>query len=466
MSKMYLPTITASWKNYIENAEKVYQDLQEQITKKLDTAITEALDSFSRDCHLDDKWLRNLDWTITEPRIVPEKVSKKGVVTPARQYKSNNPALIGKPKWLRDLWDSKLKTFRLTSAMKSVPYLLKMQWKGYPLCFTDTHGWLFKVPKTADLATETMTPILFTESNAPIAYDRLFDYFKLPHPGGVGKNCGNPLSKLFLKAAQSGIMTSDSSLAKDILSLSSKCSYWISARKRMMSQFVVSNSHGIMEMEDGNQGVGVIIPQCIPMGTVTRRSVDATWVTAANARMNDIGSEVKSRITSPKGYKFVGADVDSQELWISSLMGDRQFMIQGATAFGFMTLQGTKSNGTDLHSTSGKLANISRDQAKIFNYSRIYGAGQRYASQVLVQNNPDMDPVEAKKKVAELYKKTKGLRFDNKKMSPFWYGGSESFMFNELERIATAEESRTPVLGCLIPDSLSTKYVQNDVKVI
>jgi DNA polymerase gamma 1 len=111
------------------------------------------------------------------------------------------------------------------------------------------------------------------------------------------------------------------------------------------------------------------------MGTVTRRSTDATWVTAANARKNDIGTEVKSKITAPEGYAFVGADVDSEELWISSLMGDKKFKMHGATPFGFMTLQGSKSKGTDMHSVSGRMANINRDQAKIFNYSRIYGAG-------------------------------------------------------------------------------------------
>lgn len=191
------------------------------------------------------------------------------------------------------------------------------------------------------------------------------------------------------------------------------------------------------------------------MGTVTRRSTDATWVTAANARANDIGSEVKSRITAPNGYCFVGADVDSQELWISSLMGDKQFMMHGATAFGFMTLQGSKCNGTDLHTVSGKLANISRDQAKVFNYSRIYGAGQKYQQSLLMQNNPEMSLKDASKSVAELYKRTKGTRMEPfSKESTLWIGGSESFMFNELEKIANEEESRTPVLNCMIPDSL------------
>lgn len=30
-------------------------------------------------------------------------------------------------------------------------------------------------------------------------------------------------------------------------------------------------------------------------------------------------------IQAPPGYHFIGADVDSQELWIASLLGDAQF---------------------------------------------------------------------------------------------------------------------------------------------
>ena len=38
-----------------------------------------------------------------------------------------------------------------------------------------------------------------------------------------------------------------------------------------------------------------------------------------------IGSELKAMIQSPPGYHFVGADVDSQELWIAAILGDSQF---------------------------------------------------------------------------------------------------------------------------------------------
>ena len=38
-----------------------------------------------------------------------------------------------------------------------------------------------------------------------------------------------------------------------------------------------------------------------------------------------IGSELKAMVQSPPGHCFVGADVDSQELWIGALLGDAHF---------------------------------------------------------------------------------------------------------------------------------------------
>ena len=39
--------------------------------------------------------------------------------------------------------------------------------------------------------------------------------------------------------------------------------------------------------------------------------------------------------------------------------------VVGCTAFGWMTLQGSKVEGTDLHSKTAALVGISRDQAKV-----------------------------------------------------------------------------------------------------
>ena len=38
-----------------------------------------------------------------------------------------------------------------------------------------------------------------------------------------------------------------------------------------------------------------------------------------------MGSELKAMVRAPPGYCLVGADVDSQELWIAAILGDSHF---------------------------------------------------------------------------------------------------------------------------------------------
>ena len=105
----------------------------------------------------------------------------------------------------------------------------------------------------------------------------------------------------------------------------------------------------------GDCNYGAIIPRVIPAGTVTRRAVEPTWLTASNPRVSQedrvrsaikstplplgfvwftqfvipqgdrVGSEMKAMIRAPPGYSLVGADVDSQELWIAAVLGDANF---------------------------------------------------------------------------------------------------------------------------------------------
>jgi len=217
------------------------------------------------------------------------------------------------------------------------------------------------------------------------------------------------------------------------------------------------------EREDPDE-VGIILPQLIPMGTVTRRAVERTWLTASNAKKNRLGSELKAKVIAPPGYAFVGADVDSQELWIASLLGDAQFKIHGGNALGFMTLEGTRANETDLHSKTAKILGISRNNAKIFNYGRIYGAGVSFASMLLREFNPAITDFQCAKIAADLYSKTKGQQTLRKPLSPrrFWRGGTESFVFNTLEGFADQERPRTPVLGAGITEALMSQNLSRN----
>jgi DNA polymerase gamma 1 len=255
--------------------------------------------------------------------------------------------------------------------------------------------------------------------------------------------------------------------------MNASCSYWISARDRIMSQLVVyeddlpssatkapSLSTGESVAEEPPVG-GFILPQVIPMGTITRRAVENTWLTASNAKKNRVGSELKAMVRAPPGHVFVGADVDSEELWIASVVGDATFRIHGGNAIGFMTLEGTKAAGTDLHSRTASILGITRNDAKVFNYGRIYGAGLKFAAQLLRQFNPSLSEKETLTIASKLYATTKGTKTNRKSLykRPFWRGGTESFVFNKLEEFAEQERPRTPVLGAGITEALMGRFI-------
>jgi len=310
------------------------------------------------------------------------------------------------------------------------------------------------------------------------------------------------------------------------LTINKMLSFWRGYQSRVKEQMTVwlnrdEETDGKINNTDRNdigaRKQGVILPRLVSAGTVTRRATEKTWMTATNPLPDRIGSELKAMVQAPDGYCFVGADVDSQELWIASLLGDANFtQIHGSTALGWMTLQGKKSDGTDMHSKTASTIGCSRGQAKVFNYSRIYGAGRDFTVNLLRKQDPRLSLEEADAKADKLYESTKGVKRNiltveglrwlrymvehghvspqqanaldgdviknltkvsgvswnnrNKLVSSkkIWQGGTESFMFNELEKIATSKEPRTPVLGCLIskallPENVGMRYLTSRV---
>ncbi|PIA18339.1 hypothetical protein COEREDRAFT_6578 [Coemansia reversa NRRL 1564] len=480
MLEGYLP-VDRSWPEYIARSERLLDELSNSVGKRLRELAEDALNVKEP---MEDPWLRNLDWTAEPQRYTKPKFRADGSYAKGGEPRPVARQLLpGYPQWYRDLWCSQRKRIHLTVRSRVAPYLLKLKWHGYPLYHSSEYGWTFRVP-LADYqksATDTSLPsfqnmhvLKFTRDPESPDYGRTpaedsdAVYFKIPHPDGEAANCGNPLAKSYQTAIEDGTLSSAYPMAKEAMEMNAMCSYWISARERIKSQFVVWDSdaqdafgNGALDLglSKGGQQTGVILPQVVPMGTITRRGVESTWMTASNAKKNRLGSELKSMVRCPAGYRFVGADVDSEELWISALIGDSQFRMHGATAFGWMTLQGTKSAGTDLHSNTARILGIGRGSAKVFNYGRIYGAGVKYATSLLLQFNPDMTEAEARLKAERLYASTKGTNMRSKHGfgRPFWHGGTESYMFNQLEAFATADDPRTPALGCGITDALTKR---------
>lgn len=431
---------------------------------------------------------------------------------------------------------------RLSTLTKVTPKLLRMTWNGFPLHHDRAAGWGYVVPTNdtgfitvkkdegVDSALDDEIDSDMPESQneaeqEPITVESLPEghlFYRLPHKGGTGNNVGSPLSHDFQQKMDDGILKSaDNVRATRCLQINKSCSYWRISKKRICSQIAVELPREtlpeiVKKNENGTrEQYSAILPLTVVFGTVTRRAVEPTWLTASNVREKSVGSELKAMVQAPPGYTFVGADVDSQELWIASLLGDADSAKEhGCTPISWMTLQGSKSNGTDLHSKTAEAIDISRDQAKAFNYARIYGAGQKLARHLLRNFNYNVSTADANRRISKLYQMTKGSRkyilsmdgryyakrlktgvnpaavrgglvtleelkalehaankaFGHLKVvrlkdliaGRVWNGGAESEMFNRLEKIARNYEPRTPVLGARISRALEPSKVQDN----
>lgn len=472
------------------------------------------------------------------------------------KYLSSAQALLpGYPNWYRKLCtkpdsspDWTPGPHLISTSMRVTPKLLNLTWEGYPLYYNREEGWGFLIPFTDDLELPKKLPLRELIKKCPILtlksgdgselnslntiakdvennlarkeyYSRLKKdktqglykgtgvwcntviddccyLLRLPHKDGASHRVGNPLSKDFLTKFSENVLAGDTESAEHVLSIARKLSYWRNNRDRIMEQMVVwLNQEHLPKNLRGYDLYGAILPQVVVCGTLTRRAVEPTWMTASNAQTDRLGSELRSMVQAPPGYSIVGADVDAQELWIASIIGDAHFAkMHGATPFGWMTLSGNKADGTDMHSVTAKTVGISRDQAKVLNYARIYGAGQNFAERLLKQFNPSMSDSEARNKATMMFNLTKGKRiyhlkdkylndFEDKPYSkwqafemakmhgktveemflkPKWVGGTESAMFNRLEEIAGSETPITPFLNSRLSRSIEPKLMPGD----
>eukprot|EP00124_Ichthyophonus_hoferi_P001546 Ihof_evm5s83 gene=Ihof_evmTU5s83 len=257
-------------------------------------------------------------------------------------------------------------------------------------------------------------PLLFVDSPATYAYnedeDNMGGAWGYKNDDGewvnvhihdkFSRNVNYDFAQELLELCQKGIVTSDQPGAGLILKAIGECGFWMTARRRLGNQLM---------WKDPATGVTGIIPWNVACGQISRRVTESMWMSASNPKPTKMGSEVKTKIRAPPGMLFVGSDVDSEEAWISSLLGDKGFAkIHGCTGLGWILLQGEKKEGTDIHSmTAHRLgAMIDRDTAKIINYSRFYGGGVSRTSSILLKRG--VTEAVAMEKAAALHSFTLG----------------------------------------------------------
>ncbi|CAG8534276.1 4554_t:CDS:2 [Ambispora gerdemannii] len=443
MGNMFLSTTREDWVRYIKSADKMYTEKSSLLDNMLQVLAEEA-------CKLDpaiakkDHWLKQLDWNI-----------------------SNGRKKAGCPSWYRELWDSKTEKLKISPNCKIGIMLMKLTWKGFPIYYSKQYGYVYRVPIQDDefIPTANTTPLCVFSKE-----DNDYDFFT----GDIG-GCYYQISKtFFLKyfygEIENGTIRSTYEDVTTQLLNQVFCAYWKNKGPRMKTMMVAYNDHpqitdnmGLQKQQDEQEQTdetGIIIPQVLTIGTLMRRAIDRDWILAEELNENYVGADYRKKIKAPKGYKIVRGKIEALEIWIASLIGDSQFGIYGATAMSWHVLHGDPLIGTDMHSRTARELKVSRNQARLIDYGRIFGGNRTFGGNFMFVNNmleklkikdDDLDTIN---KTINFYKKTEGNIFFKNQSQYFWHGGSESYTVNGFDDIDNnsytndikSEDSRTPIL--------------------
>ncbi len=389
--------LVPQWEEWIQNVERVFEEHNAEMTKLCQDLV----------------WQYYHDWRdhyFAEPGMAESWVAKDPWLSQLNwEVKSVKGKYAHVPNWVRPFIKDPNEHIGVKSNLSHL--LLKLTWEGSPMIFTKDMGWCF--------------------------HDEEGNLTKIPHPKGAGANVGGVLSKDFVDDMKVGRLNSDLPEAKRALEIANAVSYWTSVRKRVMDRIFLptSNPHGADAL--------VTLPEILCHGTVTRRTVESLMVTMCSTKNWRIGTELKSRVQAPDGWKIVGADFDGQEMQIAAIYSDKwEGGHVGCSPFGYNVLSGSKEAGTDPHSALAKLAGVDRDTAKIAGFAVLYGAGVRAVQTYIRRKYPEKSPTEVKNFAYRILEGKKG-----KLRNGLYEGGSDSGCFNFMEEIAM--KSRVPTLPCL-----------------
>jgi DNA polymerase gamma 1 len=402
--------LVPDWEEWIQNVERVFQEHNEEMTQLCRDLVWQNYETWKEsenkeEFEVRDPWLSQLNWEV----------------------KTQKGKYAGVPNWVRPFIKDPDTHIGVKSILSHL--MLKLRYEGSPMIFTENDGWCY--------------------------HDEEGKLQKIPHPKGAGDNVGGVLSKDFVDDMAVGRLSSDLPEAKRALEIANAVSYWTSVRKRVMDRIFLPahNPNGVDAL--------VTLPEILCHGTVTRRTVESLMVTMCSTKNWRIGTELKSRVQAPDGWKIVGADFDGQEMQIASIYSDKwEGGHVGCSPFGYNVLSGSKEAGTDPHSALAKLAGVDRDTAKIAGFAVLYGAGVRAVQTYIRRKYPEKSPTEVKNFAYKILEGKKGRMTQG-----LYEGGSDSGCFNFMEQIAMRSKIPTlPCLGTKISTAMRPSAVGDDFK--
>ena len=113
-----------------------------------------------------------------------------------------------------------------------------------------------------------------------------------------------------------------------------------------------------------------------------------------------------------------------------------------------------------MHSVTARIINVDRSIAKNINYALLYGAGSTTVANTIRKGNKSISMREAKSMAQKLIDKKKGRKLNRN--DRFLHGGSDSYAYNEMARIASMESPRNPLSGTKMSTAFRPEVVNDD----
>lgn len=360
-----------SWNNYIDHCEKSYIGMKDDLEKK--TLPRLAISVFDR---YKAQWYRAVKAQLEGP------IAQRKMFNPLdNKYEWNSDPYLKcldwspatkknpLPKWIKPIMRDK----RVSINNRVIPMLIRLEWKGHRVIHSKDTGWAHVNSDGVSLT--------------PLPHDK------------AGQKVGMLMTTAYSKHIINNNLRTNSNkgkqIIKDIMEVNTKGSYWRTYRERFRKLLIIKDE----------KTFNWHLPQQVPHGTVTRRAKDSFWMVAqADSGGEKLGTGAFELSQLPKGYVYVSADVDSQEIWIASLFADmyKQLGEVGVTGLSYMTLNGSKAAGNDIHTITANAVGMDRHSAKILNYARLYLCGKQNAMDLLGPRDG------AQQIVDNLWKLTKG----------------------------------------------------------
>lgn len=300
--------ISDDWNEWIERVEKILAEDQKTVSSLIVDRAKELYEKWANgELSLEtiklDPWLSQLNWQIkrkkcaevsrrnkvsnilellppdsTEAEIIkacPQLLNEAGNLIPedAKKrakllFEANKYVFV--PAWFMPIYNE---TCKISTKSDLCHLLMGLKWKGKPIYKHKLNGWG--------------------------TYNEDGKFEKVPHKESVGENVGDLLAKGFLDDIKNGNLTGEHEGVSKVFDIAIKTSFWISTRNRVIERFVKRSKIGSTE---GN----LMCPQTIVHGTTTGRATENLLLVMSNIKPDKIGSELRSKIEAPKGYKIVG----------------------------------------------------------------------------------------------------------------------------------------------------------------